>query len=863
MQYIKNIDSIQFGVMSKEEIRSLSVAEISSTKITPTGVLNSVYDYRMGPMNYGEECPTCHMETSDCPGHFGHIELSTDVIHPLYSKFVLSFLRCFCNHCSRLLVTKEHLELWGFMKYKNETRFKNILEKFAKLRFCLYCNTFQPHYTYSTVDTIFFAHYKTNEFSEKMKVSVLEIRKIFQNVIDEDLVLLGFNPSTSRPINLILSVLPVIPPRSRPYIVTENLISDDDLTIQLNEIIKANNSLKAENISEAKREKYTQTLNFRIRTLMDNSNGRAKHTNSRPIKGIKERLTSKDGLIRSNLMGKRVNSSARSVIGPDPTLDVDEIDVPHEIADVLTYPERVSDHNLNYLQDLVWNDKANHVIRGKRKYILKYALAGEKRYEFRLQIGDIVERKLQNGDYVVLNRQPTLHKTSMLAMKARRCEGKTIRMNLGITSTFNADFDGDEMNLHMSSSEMSRTELELLSTPAENFVGIQSSKPTISIVQDALLGSYLMTKTNDPIDREDFYQICMKLKNFDFEWFDTKLKRIEQVYKTMSKDIPLYSGKSLFSLLLPDDFIYHEKNGALIDEPIVRIHMGVLYEGAINKANLKGNHCSIHRILHKEYSTEIAMKFCDNVQFIANDYLLLVGFSVGISDCIATKKSEIKHAMAKCFAEAEGIEETVRHPLIREAKIVMSLSKAKDIGMRIAKDAFNDDNRFLDTVTSGSKGDFFNICQITGLLGQQSVAGKRIHPYLNRGRRTLPHYHIDEKETKVLNKSKGFITHSFFRGLTPQEFWFHAMSGRDGILGTALKTAQSGYTQRKMVKITEDVQIKYDQSVRNSVGNIIQFAYGGNNFDPTETISTKNGQDFCNISRLADRLNLRYENENE
>lgn len=437
MQYVKNIDSIQFGVMSREDILNLSVAEIYSTKMSPVGTLHSVYDPRMGPMNYGDECPTCHLNTRDCPGHFGHIELAIDVIHPLYTKFVVSFLKCFCNQCSRLLVTKEHLELWGFLKYKGDTRFKHILEKFVKIRFCIHCNMFQPNYTYVSAEGNFMANYKSNGLTEKMNVSVLEIRKIFESVLDEDLVLLGLNAEYSRPINFVLSALPVIPPRSRPFIVTDNMISDDDLTLTYNEIIKANNYLKDKLTSDTKREKYIQTLIFRIKTLMDNSNNRAKHTNSRPIKGIKERLTSKDGLIRSNLMGKRVNLSARTVIGPDPSLKVNEIDVPHEIADTLTYPERVNDHNIEQLQKLVWEDGANKVIRGKTNYILAYALAGDKRYQFTLKVGDIVERKLRDGDYVILNRQPSLHKTSLLAMKVKRREGKTIRMNLAITSTFN------------------------------------------------------------------------------------------------------------------------------------------------------------------------------------------------------------------------------------------------------------------------------------------------------------------------------------------------------------------------------------------------------------------------------------------
>jgi len=581
MEYVKNIKSIQFGVLSKEEVIKMSVVDVNSNRVSPVGIPNSVYDHRMGPMNYGEECPTCRLDTKDCLGHFGHVDLSVDVVHPLYAKFVLSFLRCFCHQCSRLLVTKDHLDLWGFLKYKNESRLKHILEKFTKIRFCLHCNTFQPHYTYSSVEGVFMANYKSSGLKEKLKVSVFEIRKIFEMISDDDIRLVGLNPESCRPINLVLSVLPVLPPRSRPFIVTDNSICDDDLTLSLNEIIKSNNYLKDDSITDTKRDKYIQTSSFRIKTLMDNCLGpdtpvlmynkkikmakdivigdqlmgddmrarnvlsvcaghteryyiwqfsslhyivtenhiltllqfnpktmkhevvdvsvqdvlsykgpyhyqtynlkhtsrtdikitpigvgefagftvdgnhrfllgdytvthnsgkKAKHTNSRPMKGVKERLVSKEGLIRCNLMGKRVNHSARTVIGPDPTLRVNEIAIPPYFAQMLTFPEKVNDFNRNYLYELIRNGDATTVVRGHTKYQL-HVLSEEKRNGFQLKSGDTVERKLRNGDHVMLNRQPSLHLGSILAMKVIIREGKTIRMNLAVTGSFNADFD--------------------------------------------------------------------------------------------------------------------------------------------------------------------------------------------------------------------------------------------------------------------------------------------------------------------------------------------------------------------------------------------------------------------------------------
>lgn len=859
---IQNIEEIQFGVLSPEDILKMSVAEITCNRFTETSNINSVYDPRMGPMKSGEVCITCGYKTKQCTGHFGHINLAVNILHPLYSKSILAFLRCFCIKCSRLLITEEHLKLWNILKYKKDIRFHYILEKLIKTRCCIHCSTSQPKYTYSTQEQRFYAQHKDGNRIHKLKLTTGDVQEIFYRILNCDVELLGFNPEHTHPRNLVLSVLPVLPPRSRPFIMNDNVICDDDLTIQYTEIVKTNNYLQSEGLTETKYDKYVQTLQFRIKTIMDNTNGKARHTNSRQMKGIKERLTGKDGLIRNNLMGKRVNFSGRTVIGPDPTLRLNEIAVPHEIADTLTYPVNVNRYNIDAMQKLVLNDGANNVIRGSIKFVLKYALQGKRRDTFKLHIGDIVERKLQNGDIILLNRQPTLHSGSMLAQRVIRRSGKTIRMNLAITSTFNADFDGDEMNLHTASSEMSRAELELISCSENNMIGTQASKPVISIVQDALLGAYLMTKNkSEDIGKAQFFHICMKIDANTMTVNDilSKLDHIQSIYSSKQLDIPLYSGYSLISLLLPDNFVYTSKNNADADEPVFTIVKGVLCTGRITKSNLGSKHNSILHVLHKEYPRDVVFSFINNIQFVANEYLLYHGFSIGIEDCVSTKQQEIEHIVSKCFTEAEEIERITHNPFIRESKVNQALGKAKDIGMRIAKDALSQDNNFVDTITSGSKGDFFNIAQIMGLLGQQNITGRRVQPHLNKQTRTLPHYPLKMTQKKMEYESKGFIAHSFIRGLSPQEFWFHAMSGREGITDSAMKTSQSGYIQRKMVKILEDVQIKYDQSVRNSVNSVIQFVYGNDNLNPKDTILVESTPSFCDIQRLSDKLNAQHE----
>lgn len=883
---IKEINEVDFGILSEDEILKLSVAEITKNRLftkNKESELHTLYDPRMGPMESKQVCCTCNLKTKDCPGHFGHIVLNVRIVHPLFYKMVLKFLKCFCIKCSTLLITNDHIMLWNIQRLQGEQRFTSIMGQISKFNFCTKCNTIQPKYTHVAQEGTFFTSYEVNGRTEKVKISTDEIYSILLNVKDDDIRILGFDPTTTHPKSLVFKILPVIPPRSRPFIVTENVICDDDLTIGYSEIIKANNHIMNCNLSDPKRQKYIDALIFRIKTLMDNSNMKAKHTNSRPMKGLKERLCGKDGLIRSNLMGKRGNFSARTVIGPDPTLRLNEMALPIDIAKTLSYNERVTRYNIGELQQLVWEGKVNmidkkddndhHTLSKTRRIYCEIALKSQLRDTVcKLDIGDIVHRQLRNGDYVLLNRQPTLHKGSMLAKRIVLRPARTIRMNLATTGSFNADFDGDEMNIFVPQSEPSRAELQLLSSTEHNLIGTQTSTSVITIVQDALLGCYLMTLNNESIPQSTFHQLSFSCDTeldtpggFRWDWLTSKLKTARYVFDTFNKPFPTLCGKTLFSLLLPEDFNYTCKNNGDPNEPVCRVYRGILYEGCMTKTNLKGGALSLITLLNKEYGQQSALHFVNNVQFLSNAYVLYKGFSVGIKDCIPSHDTSIIDSiLAKSYVEAEVIEEHTNNPVIREAKVNIALSKVKDIGMRIAKESLSKHNNFVKTVTAGSKGDYFNIAQIMGVLGQQNISGSRVKHYLNKGRRTLHHYPMDVSGDKSVEfESRGFIKNSFLRGLKPQEFWFHAMSGREGITDTAMKTAQSGYTQRKMVKIMEDVQVKYDNTVRNSVGSIIQFSYGGDGLCGTKTVLKKGRPSVCDIQRLVEQLNTQHEIQTE
>jgi DNA-directed RNA polymerase beta' subunit len=773
----------------------------------------------------------------------------------------------------------------------------------------MHCHASQPKFVFSSTEKMVYMIFKNEGGQVRVMLIESEIRKILENIVREDIQLLGFDPEMSHPKNMILTILPVLPPICRPFLMADSMTCDDDLTIQYLEIIKANRHLGDPTLNELRRQKYTQIIKFRIKCLFNNDQGNSKHSNGRPLKGIKKRLTGKEGLLRGNLLGKRVDKSARTVIGPDPTLRTNEIAIPPHIAEILSFPVRVTSINMDTVRG--WIDKGivNFILRnqGRTRINMKYALykQGTKlqygdfirkrstnrlvhiRYEkqlftleegdqiirngevlkdvvytvkkaVHLEIGDIIERRLMDGDILLLNRQPTLHKGSMIAQKIRIIPGKTIRLNLATTKTFNADFDGDEMNLHLPASPEAEAELRLLSSVENNLISTQSGKANIVIVQDSLLSAYLMTYRRESIPREDFFQISMALRDLSIEDILVKMDRYR--HETGREEC---TGKMLFSLLLPDDFFYEGVNNADELQPTVIIRKGLLLDGVINKSNLGAGHMSLITLLNKEYGHARCLEFLDNVQFLTNAYIHHYGFSVGIQDCMVTRKTEIEDTVARSFLQAQNMESSIQNDYLREAYIMRSLANARDTGMVIAKKAMAANNNFIKTVLSGSKGDYFNLCQITGLLGQQNLNGERIRYLISGNKRSLYHYPIEITSQDIRYESQGFIKNSFIHGLNPREYWFHSMTGREGITDTALKTASSGYIQRRMIKIAEDIQIHYDNTVRNSTNSIIQFAYGDNAMDPTQTVVMKDQLHICNVQRIAERLNYNFEMQQE
>ena len=378
-------------------------------------------------------------------------------------------------------------------------------------------------------------------------------------------------------------------------------------------------------------------------------------------------------------------------------------------------------------------------------------------------------------------------------------------------------------------------------------VAPQASRPIMGVIQDCLLGSYLLTYSDTIVPKHQFMDCIFSAGNRYIKGYKDFLTRVRRHYPNIGDNI--YTGRILFSILLPPDFQYSVKNDACKSEPTVVIKDGILISGIIDKKIIGRTQASIISKLYKEYNCDRAAEFLSSIQFLVNRWLTFRGFSVGLQDFIISAENEkgVKTAIEKAYLEVDSIMASNESADMKEFKINSALNGR---GQSLAIDGLCPNNRLEVMIKSGSKGNQMNIIQITGHLGQNNVEGARIQKELDDGTRTLPCFERGDEHPRT----RGFIESSFLRGLTPFECWNHAKAGREGMIHTAVKTRDSGYTQRKLVKRMDDLIVCQDYTIRNSVNNIVSFTYG-DSLDPTMMVAGKSTPNFVDIDRIVARLN--------
>ena len=809
---MEDIDKLEFGIMSAEKLQKIAVKEIDKAEVYDADgypVEDGVMDPGLGVIDPGMTCQTCGGRIRECKGHFGIITLSKPVVHVLYAKKVRDLLRFSCKECQSLLMKDED------KPYRKSNRMSEC-----------------PECGYDVEEVKLDKPYSYREGGEELKPS--EIRERFKEIPDDIAAKIGMEGG--RPEDLILTHIPVPPVTMRPSITLETgERSEDDITHKLVDVIRINKRLQNNIEIEAPDfiiDDLWELLQYHTATLFYNdlsSVPPARHRSGRSLKSLIERVQGKEGRFRQNLIGKRVNFSARTVITPDPNIGINEVGVPEVVAKKLTIPKKITERN--YDKAMEWIDNgpdnypgANYVFQpdGSRR-----RLTDENVEEIKEAIepgaGWKVERHLKDEDTVLFNRQPSLHRMSIMAHKVRVLPYRTFRLNLNVCAPYNADFDGDEMNLHVPQTEEARAEAEELMKVQEHVKSPKMGGPIVGMLQDYVSGLYLLTQEEKTVSREKAFNLLA-----DAGEHDKDLPEGEEV-----------SGRDLVSLFIPEDISLTINEG---EPDEVVIEEGELVKGVLDDDAVSDYGGEIIQQLNIEYGSDMVAEFLNRVSRVGAIFLTNRGFSIGLEDLEVPDEAtdQIHDVIDEALDDAEellqeyeqGKMEAITGQTLedtREIKVSKRLNESfTEIG-DIIDDYFSEDSSAYVMADSGARGSMQNVTTMAGMLGQNSVRDTRIE----RGykKRTLSHF----KKGELSPKSKGFVGSSIIEGLDAQEMFFHQMAQRKALADKSLNTKTSGYMYRRVSNALQDLKVEYDQTVRNAQGDIIQFRAGEDGIDPQKS----------------------------
>jgi len=786
----KQIRAMKFSLLSPEQIKKLSSAKIVTPELYDIDgfpVDGGLMDLRLGAIDPGVRCRTCGKRVKECPGHPGSIELARPVLHIKYIPLIELCLRSFCPRCGKLTLSEDKQKEYG----------PSIRAKKARdAKKCPHCNEAISKVKLEKPSTFMVG---------KKRLSPIEVRERLVNIKDEELKKIGINTRSCRPEWAIISLLLVPSVTVRPSITLESgERSEDDLTHKLGDIIRANQRLW-ENLNagapEVIIEDLWDLLQYHVTTFFDNNVSRippARHRSGQPLKTITERIKGKEGRIRKNLAGKRVNYSGRTVVSPDPYIKINEIGIPFEVAKTITVAESVTTANIEMLKELIRNGEeypgANYVIRpdGKKKRItesLKEEICAE------IQQGYKVERHLRDGDIVLFNRHPSLHKQSLMAHYVRVLPHRTFRLHPASAAPYNADYDGDECNIHSPQTEEARAEAKVLLDINNNIISSKNNMNLVGTIADAVTGAYLLGK--DKLTKAEADQLLFS----------------SGIVNSVKKKELL--GKEVFEQVIP-------KNSTIkVPDEITGANSFGAEDGKMVK------------IIDKEFNRKCTVESINSAFTLATQYLSRRGYTLSLHDLNVSEKVKkltddiVKEAEKKtkkiieeyksgnlAVMAGKSIEET------RENNILHILNEVRTETGKIVKTNFPSEGNVNQMITPKAAGSMLNITQIACCVGQQSLWNKRIGFGYND--RTLSFF----KKGDMNPDSHGFIKSSFFEGLKPSEFFFGAITGRDSLMDTALRTPKSGYLYRRLVSALQDLKVEYDGTVRDASENIVQFNYG-------------------------------------
>ncbi|MFH0970689.1 MAG: DNA-directed RNA polymerase subunit A' [Candidatus Diapherotrites archaeon] len=861
---MKKIQTIEFGVLSPEQIRRMSSIEIKSPETYDKDgypMEGGLMDPHLGVINPSLRCKTCGQKMKQCPGHFGSMEMIRPVIHPKFSPKLEELMHATCKECGKIALKDETISEFREMagRISKEDAAKLLVKKAKTKRKC-------PHCSATRLEVLL--DKPTNFYLDKDRIYPSQIREWVEKIAEEDLQLFGYDLTRLRPEWFILTALQVPPITIRPSITLESGIkSEDDLTHKLVDVIRINLRLKDNIDAGAPQliiEDLWDLLQYHVTTYFDNDTAGvppAKHRSGRSLRTLVQRLKGKKGRFRYNLTGKRVNYAARSTIIPDPYLSINQVGVPEPIAKNLTVPDIVTEWNIEDMKKVI--KKGENVVyitkpNGLRKKVTEL---NKKEVIDELEIGSKVERILMDGDIVLFNRQPSLHRLSMLAHEVKVMPDKAIRMNPMVCKPYNADFDGDEMNLHVPQTQEGMSEARELMFVENQIISPRNGNPVIGGQEDDMTGLFVLTMDKTEFTKEE-------AMHFLYAIGVTELPEPDRGKK--------YSGKLIYSHTLPKDFsvefnnntskllkqakISQEGNEKLYKDAHVIIENGQLKEGAIDSSP------DVVESLVRNYSSHELEQYYWKLSRLTHELLTIKGLTVSIDgfdnnpeidnvgkEAIAEENSEGLE-LAKKFAEGtlESIpgrttEESFELMMIRLGMRIKSKYQSKISEHRL-RELFEKERPVLEATTmivAGGRGNMSNVTNISGFWGQINVrTGRPKKGFTNRL------ITLNEKNDPR-PEAGGFVSSNFIAGMNPTEYFMHSMGGRQGEVDTGVATKVSGYLYRRLANSLKDLHVANDETVRTASKDIVQFRYGEDGVFPART----SGGEFANMDEIIRVMN--------
>lgn len=650
----------------------------------------------------------------------------------------------------------------------------------------------------------------------------------------EDLNRMGFRGWFSHPSSMVITVLVVPSTEIRPK---NSMHADDSAhdasTLALQRICKTNEKVfmymrnpppqkKSKKASSSQQQKWKVSpnriphverhspelwhlineMNFNVATHIQNELPGVRHQlqrNGRPSQSLRDRISGKNGRIRGSLLAKRVNFSARAVIGPNPGRDIDELGVPIRIAMIHFRRVQVTRYNIKSLTELIRRGAFQHpgarfVEKEDGSQIDLKCVEG---HRIQLKLGWVVSRYLQDGDIVLCNRQPSLHRPSIMAHKVKVIPGNMIRLSPAATEPYAADYDGDEMNIHTLHEESAIAEAKELMMVRKQILSIRDGGVMIKPIQDCIFGCWLLSKPNTILTKVEYTELLMQLPS--------NILNDKRRLPTGST----CTGREILSLLFPSDLTLKRKDCVF--------HRGCLIDGLLTKSVLS----FLVFVLAKDYSNDVAADFLCDSQKVCDKFLLMYGASVTLDDCQQNLASE--QSKVRIVNQVRSIVDSYPYILdsTTESGICQLLGELREKTSMVAIDELDHEkNNFLGLVMSGSKGSLVNIAQVLSMVGQI---------YVDCGRKVaqIPHLRYSEGVAR-----RGMVFSSFSDGLNPMEYFFHSLGGREGLVDTSVRTSHTGYFTRKLVAALTDVMVLEDGTVRNTDGDLYELKYGGDGIDP-------------------------------